>query len=977
MDPQGWSYYELRFKVQYLEAKGSAFQDLFASVMAKVHPEDFMPCRPWGAIGDRKNDGYLKSGRTLFQVYAPSEITQAATLRKIEHDFTEALPYWREHFDTWVFVHNAREGLPPDVLAKLLALGREHAPVKVVQWGFEELLLRFRRLSPDSLRALYGEPPDGGAASAKGEAKLKRNEAQELARSGKRSDATATMLEALALAREKGDEAEEVEVLAGLALLSSDRRRGKGERQDYIQQAEKKADKLTSSAAKVIYLRARAAALQDQHDLAGAEAAYRKALAHCLNDAEDDKGNLATQGCIVRTSFVHFLCNEKRFDEARPLLEEAEAHARANREAEDGELFQAAMEAGIHFALDTADEDGAIRRIAELEDFASSLRLADRIGGDLLNIANHASHRKAHRAALAAAQGSVRLGNRCYDSNSPSFLVGALYTEAMVMAQAGEEERALPKAAAILDLCTRPEDEPIKQATHQLIAEIHRTSGDSQAAVDMARRALSIAQAEPENIAFAKTAVAIALNDDGQTEEALKQAREAWALASGAEVPAAGMIRILSDVANYASQLGADDVLDAALREVLKLPDEPAELKDSKVRTFARAFANRSLRQRLLQVLEEEQPATVAGTSGCKSLQEANAKVVRPLLRLWKDCPECLAGLYDFWGRGNFERLLLNARCFPNSFNVTLEVRSLEDVKRAVRLWGLYADFLILLWKGPTENGLAVVPFRADYAEPGGWGYSVCAGDVLRKKGSRKKWHPALSYIAIFPEEVAVFLATDARPFIEAGRLVVVPAVSAGCINPGHGPFEQLLAEAANAIPSVRWRGFEGTPIGSVPHSPDAPFELLAEVAETEADRLRKLRLLLLKRSRELRPDREVGQEAKLLTLEIDDALRDLESRNAELARRRGLQKAKEPIAGGTAPFRSTGQKLSDLASDSPFAPLFVLQSLGYGWRVQGPEIPRLPPRFEPQEGDVVGTWLAPPSPGWDIPTVVAPTSEP
>lgn len=98
MDPQARMYYEQRFTIQWLEAKGLAFQDLFASVMSKAHPGDFMPCRPWGAIGDRKNDGYLKSERTLFQVYAPNEMSQAVTLRKLVADFTAALPHWRAYF---------------------------------------------------------------------------------------------------------------------------------------------------------------------------------------------------------------------------------------------------------------------------------------------------------------------------------------------------------------------------------------------------------------------------------------------------------------------------------------------------------------------------------------------------------------------------------------------------------------------------------------------------------------------------------------------------------------------------------------------------------------------------------------------------------------------------------------------------------------------------------------------------------------
>lgn len=423
-------------------------------------------------------------------------------------------------------------------------------------------------------------------------------------------------------------------------------------------------------------------------------------------------------------------------------------------------------------------------------------------------------------------------------------------------------------------------------------------------------------------------------------------------------------------MANYASQLGAEEDVEEALTALGQLTDERDEVKANKTRAVARVSANRQLRQRFLEVLQEGEPAKAAGTGKCVSLPEANSIVVRPLLRLWDEIPESIASSYDFWGRGNFERLLLNARCFPNSFNVTLEVRSLDDVKRAVRLWGLYADFLILLWKGVTNNGLAITPFPEDYEDPGGWGYMVAAGTIMKKEGSSKKFYPAMAQISALPDEVAAFLATEARPFIQSGRLIVVPAVGAGCINPGHGPFEQLLAEAANAIPSIRWKGFAGTPIGYIPHSPNAPFELLAELAEVESDRLRKLRLLLLKRSRELEPGGGVGLAAKRLSLEIDDALRDLEERNNAVARKKGLDKAKEPLTGATARFRSSGKKLTGATPDSPFAPLLILQSLGYGWRVDGPEVPKLPPRFEPQEGDVIGTWLAPPSAGWSIPIV-------
>ena len=62
--------YELRFENYYLRLRGEAFQDFFADIMEKRHPQDFCRTKPWGQRGDQKNDGYLKSKRTLFQVYA-------------------------------------------------------------------------------------------------------------------------------------------------------------------------------------------------------------------------------------------------------------------------------------------------------------------------------------------------------------------------------------------------------------------------------------------------------------------------------------------------------------------------------------------------------------------------------------------------------------------------------------------------------------------------------------------------------------------------------------------------------------------------------------------------------------------------------------------------------------------------------------------------------------------------------------------
>lgn len=159
MDDLARAFYELAFKVAFMERKADEFQDFFSTIMEKRYPADFIRVRPWGNVGDRKNDGYLRSRRMLFQSYAPNDIEVAKCIAKINEDFDGALPYWKAHFDTWVFVHNSREGLGPDVTKVLLDLGAAHAPMIVTHWGFAELRQETFALDEVELASLLGPAP--------------------------------------------------------------------------------------------------------------------------------------------------------------------------------------------------------------------------------------------------------------------------------------------------------------------------------------------------------------------------------------------------------------------------------------------------------------------------------------------------------------------------------------------------------------------------------------------------------------------------------------------------------------------------------------------------------------------------------------------------------------------------------------------------------------------------------------------------
>lgn len=158
MDNFERAFCELQFKTAYLEKKGNEFQDWFATIMEKRFPGDFIRVRPWGKAGDRKNDGYVRSKRWLFQVYAPNDMSAREALAKIDEDYNGALPYWKQHFDEWIFMHNSKQGLGPDVTAKLVELD-EAGPPAVVSWGFEELRRVVFELGPAELASLFGAAP--------------------------------------------------------------------------------------------------------------------------------------------------------------------------------------------------------------------------------------------------------------------------------------------------------------------------------------------------------------------------------------------------------------------------------------------------------------------------------------------------------------------------------------------------------------------------------------------------------------------------------------------------------------------------------------------------------------------------------------------------------------------------------------------------------------------------------------------------
>ncbi|MBC2699057.1 MAG: hypothetical protein HF976_11130 [ANME-2 cluster archaeon] len=106
MDVQEKTFARQLFQNKILKADGQIFEDIFSATMNYAET-DFQQIKPWGNIGDRKNDGYIKTKGIFYQVYAPEDIRKSYTnvVSKLKIDFDGLKAQW-SHVNEFYFVVN-------------------------------------------------------------------------------------------------------------------------------------------------------------------------------------------------------------------------------------------------------------------------------------------------------------------------------------------------------------------------------------------------------------------------------------------------------------------------------------------------------------------------------------------------------------------------------------------------------------------------------------------------------------------------------------------------------------------------------------------------------------------------------------------------------------------------------------------------------------------------------------------------------
>lgn len=152
MAPEQVWQWQLSLRLRLHQVHGDAFQEFFATVMSRVHGDDYIPVRAFGRLGDKGCDGYLDSTGSLFACYgklADVSPVVSTLVNKINDDFAKALANFADTMKEWRFVHNLMNGLPAEAVLAIKTLQASNPGLKIAVVGpdgLEKLVFQMQEI---------------------------------------------------------------------------------------------------------------------------------------------------------------------------------------------------------------------------------------------------------------------------------------------------------------------------------------------------------------------------------------------------------------------------------------------------------------------------------------------------------------------------------------------------------------------------------------------------------------------------------------------------------------------------------------------------------------------------------------------------------------------------------------------------------------------------------------------------------------
>lgn len=145
------------FKNKIYESDGTLFENLFTSIMNYAEP-DFLQIKPWGNIGDRKNDGYIKSKGIFYQVYAPENISikYNDAVIKLKNDLSDLLKQWSPVNEFYFVINDKYKGVSPDSEIRMNEIMTKYNLVKCGILTAKDLENILFSLNDDQIQSIIG-----------------------------------------------------------------------------------------------------------------------------------------------------------------------------------------------------------------------------------------------------------------------------------------------------------------------------------------------------------------------------------------------------------------------------------------------------------------------------------------------------------------------------------------------------------------------------------------------------------------------------------------------------------------------------------------------------------------------------------------------------------------------------------------------------------------------------------------------------
>ena len=152
------------FQLKILKADGQAFEDIFTAIMNYAEM-DFQSIKPWGNIGDRKNDGHIKSRGIFYQVHAPEDIRKSYpdTVKKLKNDFDGLKSHWGSINEFYFVINDKYKGVNADCEQTIQEIKRKYNLNKAGFLTAKDMENMLFRLDDDQIFMIAGNLPNPDA----------------------------------------------------------------------------------------------------------------------------------------------------------------------------------------------------------------------------------------------------------------------------------------------------------------------------------------------------------------------------------------------------------------------------------------------------------------------------------------------------------------------------------------------------------------------------------------------------------------------------------------------------------------------------------------------------------------------------------------------------------------------------------------------------------------------------------------------